>query len=236
LKTKHLLRGAAALLAISVAPFAFAADHLDAPGVKTDASTDITDVYTWNDGTNVALILNVSPLAATGAKFSNAAKYVLHTASKMKYTDTTETETDVICTFDATQKISCWVVSGGATKDYVTGDASATAGITSASGKVKVFAGPRDDPFFFNLGGFKDAEVDVEAATGVTTDAAGCPNNLPGSTVTKLDNDLGGSAHGTAAAVDFFKGKNVLSIVLSVDKTLLTTGGPLVAVWGSTNQ
>jgi len=235
LKTKHLLRGAAALLAISVAPFAFAADHLDAPGVKTDASTDITDVYTWNDGTNVALILNVSPLAATGAKFSNAAKYVLHTESTMKY-GVAGTETDIICTFDATQKISCWVVSGGATKDYVTGDASATAGIKSASGKVQVFAGPRDDPFFFNLGGFKDAEADVEAATGVTTDAAGCPNNLPASTVMALDKDLGGSNHGTGAAVDFFAGKNVLSIVLSVDKTLLTSGGPLVAVWGSTNQ
>jgi hypothetical protein len=37
-------------------------------------------------------------------------------------------------------------------------------------------------------------------------------------------------------AVDFFLGLNVLSIVLQVDKTLLTSGGPVVGVWASTNK
>ena len=37
-------------------------------------------------------------------------------------------------------------------------------------------------------------------------------------------------------AKDFFAGKNVLSIVLSVDKSLLNAGGPILSAWASTNK
>jgi hypothetical protein len=130
------------------------------------------------------------------------------------------------------------------TTDYVTGDASMPAGLMSTSGNVKVFAGLRDDPFFFNLGGFKDAEADVEAATGLTLDAAGCPA-LNAATVMALGKDIGGSNHGAAAAVDFFAPNastnpgysgNVLSIVLSIKLSQLNSGGPMLSVWASTNK
>ena len=55
--------------------------HRDGPAVKMDPSTDINDVYTWNDGNNVVLAMTVFPVADANSKFSNAAAYVLHTES-----------------------------------------------------------------------------------------------------------------------------------------------------------
>src|SRR5207249_2547815 len=41
---------------------------------------------------------------------------------------------------------------------------------------------------------------------------------------------------GGGPAVDTFARFNVLAIVLSVSKSVLTQGGPIVSVWGSTNR
>jgi len=231
------LRAAPALAVLVGVSSALAADHLDAPAVKTDASTDITDLYTWMDGNNVVFALNVSPLATTASKFavSTAAQYVIHTKSTDKFVaGAAPVATNIIATFDANQKISLWV--GGT--EYVTGDASATAGLSSTSGKVKVFAGLRDDPFFFNLDGFHAAEAAVEAATGLVPNVAGCPalNATTSAALVKaLSTDPTSTPPG-GVAKDFFAGKNVLSIVVSIDKSLLTAGGPLVAAWASTNK
>lgn len=233
MKKMTWLRAAPALALMVGVSTALAADHLDAPTVKLDASTDITDVYTFMDGNNVVFVLNVSPLATATSAFSTTAKYVIHTKSTDKFVGgAAPVATDIIATFDATGNISLWVGANG----YVTGNATNTAGLKSADGKINVFAGLRDDPFFFNLNGFKDAVSDVEAnAATLTFDAAGCPAvNAAVSTV--LVNDLKGTNHGLAAAADFFAGKNVLSIVVSVDKSLVTAGGPLVAAWGATTK
>jgi hypothetical protein len=214
---------------------ALAADHLDAPTVKMDATTDITDLYTFMDGNNVVFVLNVSPLATTTSKFgvSTAVQYAIHTTSTDKFVGgVTPVPIDIIATFDANQKISLWV----GTSEYVTGDASATTGLASADGKVKVFAGLRDDPFFFNLNGFHDAEAAVEAAAGgLTFDAAGCPA-LNAATAAAVAGMLNHTMQGTMPTSDFFAGKNVLSIVVSVDKSLVTAGGALIASWASTNK
>jgi hypothetical protein len=220
--------GAGALALIGYATPARSADHLDSPAVIADPTGDITDVYSWMDTTNAVLVLNVNPAAATTAMFSNATQYVIHTASGMAF-GTTSNPVDVIATFDAAQKIQLWV----GTTEYVTGDASVAAGLASADGKVKVFAGPRADPFHFNLDGFKATVADVEAAAGgLMFDPAGCPTiDAPTSAV--LVNQLKSAPDG-GAPVDFFKTLNVLSIIVSVDKTLLTAGGPIVSVWGAT--
>jgi hypothetical protein len=136
----------------------------------------------------------------------------------------------VICEFDASQTISCW-----AGNSFVTGDASNTSGITSSDGKMKVFAGLRDDPFFFNLTGFKAAAQDVAALKGgLTLNAAGCPA-IDSTQSQALVHQLESGANGAPAADDF-AGKNVLSIVLQLDKSILTSGGSTVFVFGSTNQ
>jgi hypothetical protein len=68
-------------------------------------------------------------------------------------------------------------------------------------------------------------------------DPAGCPT-LDAATsavlVKKLSTDPLSTPPG-AVAKDFFAGKNVLSIVLSVDKKLLNAGGPTMSAWASTN-
>lgn len=243
MKKMTWMRGALALTVMLGASSAMAADHLDGPAVKADASEDITDLFAWVDGSNTVLILNVNPSATTATKFSNTLQYVFHTSSAAAYPATAPTPLNIIATFDTAQNISVWV----GTADFVTGNASATTGLMSASGNVKVFAGLVDDPFFFNLGGFHDAEADVEAnAASLPFNTAGCPDTT-GAVSTLLLGDIAGSNHGGTvgdaggAPVDYFApvtggySGNVLSIVLSIKTTLLTAGGPIVGVWASTN-
>lgn len=234
MKRMTWLKGALALSVLSAASWSIAADHLDAPVVSGDPLADITDLYAWTETTNVVFALNVAPLAAKDAKFSDKVQYVIHTESAAGFGAAGE-KVDIICTFDAAQKISCWVGD----KDYVTGDASATTGLQSASKGIKVFAGPRDDPFFFNLTGFQDTVATVKAVAGTLNfDAANCPTiDMATSKVLtdKLKTDplsmpVGGPAK------DFFDGKNVLSIVLSIDKKLISDGGPILSAWASTNK
>jgi hypothetical protein len=234
MKTLTWFRGALAVAVVTAAPMALAADHLDSPAAMMDPAADITDVYGWVEGSKVILVLDVAPLADTNSKFSDKVQYVLHTES----TDTfgmPGTEKNIICTFDAGQTIQCWVGSDV----YVTGDASKDAGLTNEKGDVKIFAGLRDDPFFFNLDGFKDVVATVDAVKGTLSyDAAGCPTiDAATSTllVTKLKTDPKSNPPG-GTAKDFFAGKNVLSIVIELDKTVLNGGGKFLSVWGSTNK
>jgi hypothetical protein len=228
-------RLSAGLLAVLLAsaPVLMAADHGDGPRATADPASDITDTFAWmsSDASRVNLVMDVFPSATASSKFSDSVQYVLHVGSKGAFTDAASTEhkTDVICTFDSTQKISCW--AGAST--YVKGDASNTSGLTSADGKLKVFAGVRNDPFFFNLDGFKATATAVSAAaSSLTFDPAGCPA-LNSSTSTTLVTQLM-TAPGGGAAVDHFVTKNVLSIVVSLDKSLVTQGGSLVSVWAAT--
>ena len=228
----RLLALAGAALASLSPTSSRAADHADGPAATAEPAADLTDVFAWtsSDASKVYFVLSVFPNAMSTSKFSNTVQYVLHTQSRAAFGSAAGSNEDIVCTFDAAQKISCW--AGG---EYVTGDASATAGISSASGKLKVFAGLRDDPFFFNLDGFKSVASTVKGAKGsLTFDAAGCPA-LDAATSNALVTQLG-KAPGGGTAVDHFNNFNALSIVLAVDKTILTQGGSLLSVWASTNR
>ncbi len=240
--------------AVLASPAAIAADHMDGPAVIAEPTADITDVFAWmTDATHMALIMDVHPFAtATGtspSQFSNAVKYVFHTTSWSTFAGAPTGEIDIICTFDGKQNPSCWVAPAGDTKaadvmDYVTGTAAnamTAAGITSSSGKLQLFAGPRNDPFFFNLQGFQTVIGNVQAAldAGVVGpsafNAAGCPTL--GTMAGQLATQLGEAADG-GAAVDAFAGADVLSIVLNVNTSLLlgSSGNTLLSVWASTNN
>jgi hypothetical protein len=222
-------------LAVSLLPAApaLAADHLDGASVKQDPSTDINDVYSWmsTDRTKVYLAMTVFPAADKAtAKFSTAAYYVFHTTSRTG--NGAATPTDVVCGFDAAQKVSCWV---GSATNFVSGDASNTAGISSTDGKVKVFAGVRKDHFFFNLDGYNQVRANVKgAAAALTFNANGCPT-APVAALTAQRTQLALSPAG-GAAVDFFANLNTLAIVLEVDTALLTPGGTLLSVYAATHR
>jgi hypothetical protein len=194
---------------------------------------DITDVYAWMTGSNLNLVMDVSRDDGTTA-FGPAVLYAFHLTSKpglgLGLGAEGGTETQVICRFDSNTRVECWVVSGGAAKDYVTGDPSNTAGVTSPTGKVKVFAGRRSDPAFFNASGFNAAVALYQAQMPPpTTDGAGCPSLSPGQG-SGLRMALG------PAGSDSFATSNVLAIVVQIDKSLVNTGNnTTVAIWGSTH-
>lgn len=230
------LKGAVVVALLAGASWAPAADHLDGAGMMkpTPSEADITDVFTWMDGGKVVLVMNVAPLATNTSKFSDKVQYVFHTESTAAFGSLGK-KMDIIATFEADQTIQVWLGD----QDYVTGDAKATTGLKSQKGMFTVFAGLRDDPFYFNLDGFKAAVTAVDAAeASLTFDIAGCPT-LDAATSAALVKALGTDPNSVppgGPAKDFFSGKNVLSIVLTIDKAAVTSGGPYLNVWGSTNQ
>ena len=72
------------------------------------------------------------------------------------------------------------------------------------------------------------------AASSLTFDAAGCPA-LDEATASTLVQQLQTAPDGSAAK-DGFANFNVLALVLVVDKTILTQGGPILSVSASTNK
>lgn len=216
---------------LSASP-ALAADHRDGAAVLTDPSTDINDVYSWmsSDKSKVYLIMTVFPAADKNlSKFSNSAYYVFHTTSRANFLAGTSTPYNIICSFDSSQKISCWF---GDSSNFLYGDASATTGLTKGS-SIKVFAGPRKDHFFFNLDGFNAVRKDVKTNTTNTLNADNCLTASLPVTPAMMATQLG-TAPGGGAAVDFFKNLNTLAIVVEIDTSLLTSGGSLISVWGAT--
>jgi hypothetical protein len=250
-----------AVVAALVGP-GHAADHVDGTAADqnlADLSGDITDLYAFNAaGGNVVLIMDVGANATQSSRFSNVIQYVFHVNARTGATDASPFATTVVCTFDTTNKASCWVQQGGATIDYVFGDTTETMGAWSASGKVKVFAGPRNDPFFFNIQGFRAAAryvaTNLSALTAIL-DGNGCPQlDAAGSPTSsaKARAVLRSNGDGTTpGADDFAKGGmaaaplgvssltgNVLSLVVSLPSTMLTHDGikPLLGVWASTHK
>jgi hypothetical protein len=264
-----------------------ASDHQDGTltgglALALDPTADINDLFAWmsTDATKVNLAMSLFPNATATTRFSDAVKYVFHTASVSTYLGASVPR-DIICTFNnATPQVaSCWVTdptdaTGASVKAFVTGDASGTAGVMNTDGSVKVFAGPRADPFFFNLAGFKNGTAAVAAAVreagatsngtyikGIDTGHPGCPIL----TTAARDAVVGFLSHdctGTGSPVDFFKKTaaadnaacvtkpalvntqaqnsgltgNILSLVIQVNKSLLTTGGPVLNVWAATTR
>lgn len=249
---------AGALVASSVA---FAADHSDGTQASADPAADITDLFAWmTDASHMTMIMDLGTNIGSTGKFSNAVKYVFHTSTHSAaggvapsagnpptlpaLTGGTDPEVDVICTFAANGDPSCWVTLGSQVLEYVSGtaaNASSTTGIASADGKVKIFAGTRADPFFFNSDGFKAAAASVHAAVpsliaGNAFNVAGCPK-LDSATVSALDGELTTGYDG-GTPVDNFAGFDVLSLVVQIDTSVLlqVPADTLVSVWASTNN
>jgi hypothetical protein len=218
-------------VAATAAPSLFAADHVDSPAAVAEPTADITDLYAWMsaEAQSLNLVMNVAPFSEAGTRFSDAVAYVFHVGSSMGYGDA-QTETPVICQFYSADKIECW-----AGDEYVEGDPSSEAGIASESGKLRVFAGMRNDPFFFELTGFTETvKTVVEAAPSLTFDDEGCAM-LDAATSSALVGQLQSGQDG-APATDTFAGANVLSLVVQIDKSAVSSGGPLLGIWASTHK
>ena len=210
----------------------FAADHLDSPAAAANGNTDITDLFAWAnaDGSKTHLIMNVRADGADAA-FSDAAQYVFHISSSAGFGAMDAENSAVMCTFEADGTIHCW-----AGDEYVTGDPSNPEGLTSESGKLKVFAGLRNDPFFFPFEGFTAVvEAVLEAAGGLMFDESRCPS-LDEATATALATLLSTDPATGEQRPDTFAAANVLSLAVEVDTSVINSGGSTLAVWASTRR
>jgi hypothetical protein len=126
-----------------------ASDHLDTRTVIEDPRADIGDLYAWMspDGQRLNLAM-----AIVGLSFSNQFRYVFHIDSGSRFGETTTT-TSIACRFRSARSVEC----RAGDIDVARGNASGEAGLESRNGRFRVFAGLRDDPFFNNVIGSRDA-------------------------------------------------------------------------------
>lgn len=197
---------AAVILAVGLAPLSVAAaDHLDSPTVSSMGAADLTDVFAFSTAnkTQSVLIANVNPGAGA---LPNSTVYF---GSGVQYYITVDTNGDA--SPDVTYYLRFGAPSGG--KQAVTiwrnGKlwGSGTTGKTiNLGGGAKLWAGLRDDPFFFDLDAFKGSIL------GASNGRKLCDANK----------------------VDFFKGLNVSSIVLLVPNSDIGGTGKTVGVSANT--
>lgn len=184
-----------------------AADHIDAPAV-TGNSADITDVYTFQgqDTNNLVFAVNTQGLLSPNA------------TAAAKFDENMMIEINIDNTGDNVEDLVIQAIKKGDKMYFFGPYAPMTTGISStiktsaASGEVaisvygaspvmatqngmKFFAGPRDDPFFFDLGqfkailagtatGFNNPGVDTFAGTNVLSLVVEVPKAMLGTSST----------------------------------------------------
>lgn len=202
-------------LLIAGAYEAVASDHLDTPTVLADPSADIADLFAWTsaDGRHLNLVMTI-----VGRRFSDQLQYVFHVGSGERLGETT-TNTSIICRFDVANAAECWAGE----VDYLSGDASGPDGLAGRNGHFRVFAGLRDDPFFNNVTGTREALATAAAALrrGTTVDA------VAREILDQWRHTSGGPAR------NFLAGWKSSALVVSIDLDVVAAGGTLVAVWGA---
>lgn len=156
MKTKTKLSIAAGTLAaialVTAGGAVMAADHIDSPSTGGDAAADITDFFAWGNGDTVVAAIAFAGLGEAGvpATYDAGVLYGIHF----------DQDGDGVSDHDV------WVRFGqNAGGDWGV-QATGLAGTDTAVGAVeqeidaglgqRVWAGLRDDPFFFDFEGFND--------------------------------------------------------------------------------
>jgi hypothetical protein len=212
MKRKKLLFAALSAAALITGGILFAADHIDSPTV-TNQPTDITDLYVFRapDPNNLVFVANTQGLLTPGT--TGAAKFDENTVIEFNIDNNGDAIEDLViqCKYNATtnkmevygpiapsEKGTRSKLEGSVTADVsVTAYGSAAITNTGASG-IKVFAGPRDDPFFFDLtqykkiiagtaSSFNNPGVDAFAGTNVMSIVLEVPKSLISSPLGKIN-------------------------------------------------
>lgn len=184
-----------------------AADHADAPAVTGNAN-DITDVYAFQgqDTNNMVFVVNTQGLLSPGA--SATAAFNENVMTEINIDNTGDNVEDLVIQAikrdgkmyffgpiaPGTTGTSSTVKTAGASGSV---DISSYGGtpITSTSNGMKFFAGPRDDPFFFDLNqfkailagtatGFNNPGTDTFAGTNVLATIVEVPKSMLGTSAT----------------------------------------------------
>lgn len=213
---------AASALWLGAAGGAWASDHLDTSSVVADPRADIGDIFAWMSPDSRRLNL---VMAIVGHSFSPKLDYSFHIDSGSRFGRTSATTT-VACRIDGAQA-RCQ--AGG---ERLEGDVSGSDGLTSRAGRLRVFAGLRDDPFFNNVRGTREAyDFAAAALPKVAKDEAGCPAFDQATSAKILDlwrHTTGGPAQNVLA------GWTPAALVISIDVRAVNKGGKLLAIWAET--
>ncbi len=186
----------------------WAADHIDAPAVSS-TSSDITDFYAFaspETSSNLVFVCNTQGLLAPAS--TGAAKFDENVMLEFNIDNTGDNVEDLVIQAifkdgkvmvygpvrpDTPGKTSGVQTSGQLTEASITAyGASPTIG--SKNG-IKVFAGPRDDPFFMdfarygeiiagNASGFNNPGSDTFAGSNVMSVVVEVPKSMLGSAAT----------------------------------------------------
>jgi hypothetical protein len=150
-------------LALVAPAFVSAADHLDGTAVSANGAVDINDIYVFegSDAGSTVLAMTLNPAAGviSGTTFDAGAEYRF------------QIDGDADAVADSTLTITFDAVAGGAQAFMVDRDgttiATGTTGETAAiDGGGQAWAGLVDDPFFFDLEGFRQLKTTLlEAGT-----------------------------------------------------------------------
>lgn len=218
--------GCATLLAAGTAT---AADHRDSPSLdpldttsptanpNADLREDINDLYAFmnpNNAEELILVLTVFRDAQPDTTFSTTITHDFLIESSVTANSPATASMRLSCVFPTVTEVTCTLL------ENVT--ATSTVGATDQTfqqGGMRVYAGLREDPFFFNGPGLNmtlpEGEEFADMSPGLMFQAAADAN--------------GGQA-------DAFAGENTLAIVVGVDRDLLTMNqaAPVLKIWAAT--
>jgi hypothetical protein len=199
------------IITLTLSGLVYAADHIDAPAVtgvnSSSTGADITDVYAFQspaDHSKMVFVMNVQGLLSPSA--TGTASFPLNTLYEINIDNTGDNVEDLVIQAKVQDgKIRVYgpvaPAMPGTTSTIVTNGISTEAKVTAygaaapeigGTGPIKVFAGPRDDPFFFDLvrfkeilsgeaGSFRNPGVDTFAGTNVMSIVVEVPKALLGS-------------------------------------------------------
>ncbi len=204
---KKIILSFVALLTLTVGIYVIAADHIDT-AVLTGVAEDITDVYAFESPTNssnLVLICNTNGLISPAN--SSASSFSTNTMFELNIDNSGDNVEDLVlqCTFEAgkmvvygpikpseTGTMSTLMTSAPKSEVMITGYTDSKVGIvpfTTSTNGIKLFAGLRDDPFFFDLTqykkvvggtatGFNNPGTDTFAGTNVSSIVIELPKSL----------------------------------------------------------
>lgn len=206
MKINKTLLGIGTLVAAGM--LAIAADHIDAPAVK-GGTADITDFYAFqgSNTSNMVFVANVQGLISPSA--TGAAKFDENVLVEINIDNTGDAVEDLVIQAVARDGKMYFF---GPVKPTAPGTISTimtasplgsvnisayngTESITTTSNGSKLFAGPRDDPFFFDFGqfteiiagratAFKNPGTDTFAGSNVMSIVVEVPKSTLGSAAT----------------------------------------------------